>query len=225
MNAGTDPDDGVEQMTSHLVLDDALLDVLEESRRLGFLGPGPVTGHIRHATTFLAQMSEPGRVLDLGSGGGVPGLVLAVALRSTSFVLLDAMQRRCRFLDDAVTALGLSSRVSVRCGRAEELAHDPALRAQFDVVVVRSFGPAAVAAECAVGFVAPSTGRVLVSEPPSSDPGRASRWPTGGLGTLALELGDRWSTSHGTVQVLRSTGVVDERFPRRTGVPAKRPLF
>src|SRR3546814_11428625 len=75
--------------------DGALVSVLERSRRLGFLGPGPVEDHVRHAQGFLdALEGVTGRVVDLGSGGGVPGLVLVVGRPERSVELLDAMSDR-----------------------------------------------------------------------------------------------------------------------------------
>lgn len=213
------PDDGgVSQQQLH--------DVLRRSQDLGFLGPGSVEDHARHSLAFLRIIEERDqedlRILDLGSGGGVPGLVLALALPRAQVALLDAMQRRCRFLEEAVATLDLGASVDVWCGRAELLARDPALRGGFDVVIARSFGPPPVTAECAVGFLTPLSGALLVSEPPVRD---ATRWPESGLSILGLELGELRQTEGATVQVIRSTGVPDERYPRRTGVPAKRPLF
>src|SRR3546814_7282522 len=94
--------------------DGALVSVLERSRRLGFLGPGPVEDHVRHAQGFLdALEGVTGSVVDLGSGGGVPGLVLVVERPELSVVLLDAMAKRCAFLREAVEALGADERVEV----------------------------------------------------------------------------------------------------------------
>lgn len=206
------------------VADDALELVLVESQRLGFLGPGPVMFHVEHAHGFLEPMGTPPPTafLDLGSGGGVPGLVLAHLLVDSTAVLLDAMVRRCRFLEWAVQELGLQDRVTVECGRAEELGRRPELRGHFPVVVTRSFGPPAVTAECAAAFVQSPGGRVLVSEPPDPD---AQRWSTDGLARLGLAIGSRAQTATATVQTLRSVEALDERYPRRTGVPDKRPLF
>ena len=209
-----------------------LHDVLRRSQDLGFLGPGGVEEHVRHAQAFLQIIEErlgahPSssdhlRILDLGTGGGIPGLPVALAFPGSRMVLLDAMQRRCRFLEEAVSSLGLGASAEVRCGRAEVLARDPALRSGFDVVIARSFGPPGVTAECAVGFLRPLRGVLLVSEPPSQ---HALRWPSSGLSMLGLELGERRSTDVATVQLIRSVARVEDRYPRRTGVPAKRPLF
>src|SRR5690606_17498567 len=62
-----------------------LLAVLGRSQELGFLGPGPVDGQLRHAEGFAAHVPEAGHVVDLGSGGGIPGLVVASMLPGTTW--------------------------------------------------------------------------------------------------------------------------------------------
>ena len=102
-----------------------LLDILEEARELGLLGPGPVARQYEHALDLAQGIGEfDGRVLDLGSGGGLPGLVLFDVWPEASGVLLDAQRRRCDFLARAVATLDLAPRVAVECGRAEALARD-----------------------------------------------------------------------------------------------------
>ena len=201
---------------------DRLMSVLEQSRSLGFLGPGPLMFHVEHARTFRAAGDLEGAVLDLGCGGGVPGLVLAMECPPLRFTLLDAMERRCRFLQTAVEQLELSDRVEVLCGRAEELAHESGRRGGFGTVVARSFGSPAVTAECGVGFLEGEGSRLLVSEPPGS---QGERWPVEGLAALHLRRGPLVAGPVASVQVLELLGPVPDRYPRRTGVPAKRPLF
>lgn len=215
-------DDAVEHLIGDEAQRTALLEVLEDSRAAGFLGPGPIEAHVQHAQVFLDAGDLTGPVLDLGSGGGLPGLVLALTQPGTEFTLLDAMERRCRFLRAAIDRLELGDRVEVACGRAEELAHAPALRGRFPTVVSRSFGAPAVTAECAVGFLAGPGARLLVSEPPSTD---LQRWPADGLSGMGLRPGPRVAGAGGSVQVLELYGDVPPRLPRRVGVPGKRPLF
>jgi 16S rRNA (guanine527-N7)-methyltransferase len=194
---------------------------LEESRQLGFLGPGPIAPQIDHARGFAStEERTPEAFLDLGSGGGLPGLVLALEWQSSRAVLLDAMVRRTEFLRRACSDLGLDGRVRVVCERAEVAARDPELREQFDVVTARSFGPPAVTAECAVAFLRPG-GRLVVSEPPEDT---GERWPTSGLAVLGLGLRQPASPQRRYVVIVR-TGDIEDRFPRRVGVPAKRPLW
>jgi len=197
---------------------DVLVAQLERSRKLGFLGPGAVEVHIDHAAGFVEVLAEvTGRVIDLGSGGGVPGLVVAVRRPDLDVVLVEAMAKRCAFLREAIVALGLSNARVVE-GRVEVLGRSE-LRGSADAVVARSFGAPAVTAECAAPLLHVG-GLVVVSEPP----GGGQRWPADGLALLGLHLGAR-STSSPVVQVLTQDEACPDRYPRRNGMPAKRPMF
>jgi 16S rRNA (guanine527-N7)-methyltransferase len=157
-------------------------------------------------------------VLDLGSGGGVPALVLALARPGWQWTLVDAMSRRTAFLVEATASLGLADRVTVVTARAEEL--PVAWRARFDLVTARGFGPPAVLAECASPWLRVD-GSMVVSEPPGGDP---SRWPADGLARLGLVL-EQVSAGPPAFAVLRQVSPCPARFPRRTGIPSKRPLW
>jgi 16S rRNA (guanine527-N7)-methyltransferase len=189
----------------------ALFDVLAESARLGFLGPGPVEDGARHARGFLGLLRPAATLLDLGSGGGLPGLVLAEALPATSVVLLDASQTRTDFLRRAVGRLGLADRVRVVTGSAELVGRDPDLRGSFDAVVARSFGPPATVAEGAAPLLRIG-GQLVVSEPP----GAVSRWPAEPLAELGLVV-DVVTAGFAS---LRQVEACPERFPRRRLRPA-----
>ena len=160
-------------------------------------------------------------MLDLGSGAGVPGLVLALRWPATTFVLLDASAKRTAALATAVGELGLADRVAARTARAEDAGRDPALRSTFDAVTARSFAIPAVTAECGAPFLR-AGGVLLVAEPPGGD---AERWPAAGLAALGLE--DEGAVPHGeaTVRRLRLVAPVDHAYPRTNGVPGQRPLF
>lgn len=201
----------------------ALLEVLEESRALGFLGPGPVEGQLDHALDFarLVRHYSPARALDLGSGGGLPGLVVFAAVPSCSGVLMDSQARRTAFLARAIERLGWQDRVEVHTGRAEALGREPELRHRFDLVMARSFGAPAVTAECGVPFLE-AGGLLVVSEPPP--PHDPTRWPADGLAGLALTQVEPPETEH-AFAVFRAVARCDARYPRRDGMPAKRPLW
>jgi hypothetical protein len=201
---------------------------LERARELGCLGPGPIGPQLAHAQGFVAAAVEaagrpPEHVLDLGSGGGLPGLVVAAAWPETPIVLVDAMHRRCELLRRAVAELGWSGRVRVAEGRGEVLAHDPELRERFDLVTARSFGRPAVTAEIGSGFLQVG-GWLVVSEPPEGAD-RSHRWPTTGLELLGF--GPATIGVHGgaTFAAAPKRTTLADRFPRRTGLPGKRPLW
>jgi 16S rRNA (guanine527-N7)-methyltransferase len=185
------------------------------------LGPAPVDQHIGHALAFADAVPEPDRALDLGSGAGLPGLVLAAGpWPDTAWTLVEASERRCALLADAVAELGLVARVEVRRGRAEEVGRDPGARSTFDVVVARSFGAPAVTAECGAPLLSVG-GHLVVSEPPDPDP---ARWPAEGLAELGLADA---GPGPGPVRLrrLRLAQPCPDRYPRRVGVPTKQPLW
>jgi 16S rRNA (guanine527-N7)-methyltransferase len=196
--------------------------MLEEARERGFLGPEPVEHHITHGEALARLVHPPGSpFLDLGTGAGVPGLVLALCWPDSTAALLDAQRRRCAFTTRAMLRLGLGDRVRVLCGRAEDLARDPVWRGRFDLVVARAFGPPAVTAECAVGFLRRG-GRLVVSEPPGEAP---ERWPTNRLRELGLSAAVLVRDGPTGAAIMTALGDPDERWPRRVGRPAKAPLW
>jgi 16S rRNA (guanine527-N7)-methyltransferase len=209
--------------------DTRLIEVLERSRGLGFLGPGSVRVHVDHAAGFAAGIEPaPVQFLDLGSGGGVPGLVLARRWPESRAVLLDARERRCGFLREAVLDLDLGERVVVVWARAEEAGHRDYLRGVFDLVVARGFGAPAVTAECGAPFLRVG-GTLAVSEPPedgegATPPDVSDRWTAGGLARLGLALGRSWTDGY-RYQALNQVEPCPPRYARNPGIPTKRPLF
>lgn len=211
-------------------LDPRLEGVLREGRRRHLTGPGQLDFQIDHASGFLGALGMDGRsegraplVLDLGSGGGLPGLVIACSLPGLRMVLLDSNLRRTEFLHEAVDSLDLTGRVSVMRVRAEEAGHQKNLRGTFDAVVARGFGRPAVTAECGAPFLRVG-GRLVVSEPPDGDPVGGTRWPApalAGLGLAPLCVHRRLFS----YQVLEQETPCPDAFARRSGTPAKRPLF
>ena len=198
-----------------------LLAVLAEGRRLGFLGPGPVESHVVLARSLLpACRRPPSLAIDLGSGGGIPGLVLAAAWPTSRWLLLDSSARRTDFLRAAVRRLGCGPRVEVLRARAEEAARLPAWRARADLVVARSFGSPPVTAECGAPFLRLG-GLLVVAEPPGAPPGR---WPEAGIALLGLRLADRFE-GEGAWISLEQAEPCPDAYPRRIGLPGKRPLF
>ncbi len=208
-------------------LPDRLREVLERGRELGFIGPMELGEQIDHALGFVRVIESTGerpprRVLDLGTGGGLPGLVLAASWPETSVVFVEANRRRADFLGDALERIrGL--RAEVEAGRAEVLGRSPGLRETFEVVTARSFGPPAVTAECGAPFLEVG-GRLVVSDAPEA--GGDDRWPP--AGTASLGLGAAQPVRAGgrfAYRFMEKVEPVSDRYPRRTGVPSKRPLF
>lgn len=199
-----------------------LLAVLTRSQQLGFVGPGELATHIEHARghAAAARPASGQYWCDLGSGGGVPGLIMAIDHRNISMTLLDRSQRRTEFLAEAVRQLDLEDRVQIACGDAAELAHDPQHRHRYDGIVSRAFGPPAAVAECSTGLLRLGA-TLIVSEPPTST---ATRWPAAPLSRLGLRLVKRLGTTPAFAVLERHT-IADATYPRPWKKIRKRPQF
>ena len=206
-------------------------DVLLDAAAPGSLGPGPIEPHLEHAAGFvdlarrkLCRRGRTPRILDLGSGGGLPGLVIAIRWPAATLVLLDANERRTEFLQRAVRRCGLGERVAVVHQRAEVCGRDPEYRGTFDGVVVRSFGAPAVVAECGAPFLRQG-GWLIVSEPPASFRGG---WPPGPLARRRGGPGRAWNRGNSSragfgYQVLYQRERCPDGSPAETEFPQSNP--
>lgn len=161
--------------------DKALLSALAELAQRGAIGERSLPASVSHAERFAQAVPRTAVALaDLGSGGGLPGLVVAVRCPWLRVWLVERRARRADLLQRAVLSLDLGSRVEVFAADVRQMAaqHGGA----FDVVTARSFGPPALTAKWGSALLA-SGGLLLVSEPPDDDRGR---WPTALLTPLGL---------------------------------------
>ncbi len=197
-----------------------LADALAEGRRIGAIGPSPFSAQVDQALGYLAASAlEAGaHVADLGSGGGLPALPLALARPDTSWALVEAWTRRAEVLRRAVRRLGLDGRVEVLAARAEDVGRGTR-RGTFDAVIARAFGPAAVTLECGAPLL--RLGGVVCCSVRDDEP----PWPAGIRAELGLGAPWCWRLASGSYVAARAIAGCPERFPRRAGVPERRPLF
>ncbi len=165
-----------------------LIAALAESQRLGMLGDRPVEQVVEHAAAFVDALAGiEGTVVDLGSGGGVPGLVIADARPDLHVILVDRRASRTDRLRRLVGRLGLAGRVEVLT--LDAAAVPPAIA---DAVVARGFGPPPATLRAATPLLRLG-GLVVVSEPPPDERDDA-RWSPALLAELdlvAVEHDDR----------------------------------
>lgn len=121
---------------------EGLLRVLGEAQRIGALGTQPVHEIIDHATAFVDALPITTQsCVDLGSGAGVPGLVIAIARPHLQVTLVDRRSKRTDSLQRAVLVLGIHDRVTVVCADVEDFSRRPGIRRSFDAACARGFGP------------------------------------------------------------------------------------
>ena len=183
--------------------------------------------HFLDSLTALPYIPDQAKtLLDIGSGGGFPGLPLAIARPGLRVTLLEAHARKTAFLSAMVTDLGLPN-VSVVTGRAETEGHLPQFRGAFDVTITRAVDALAVLVEYQLPFL--RVGGLAIALKKGD---MAQEVATA---THALTLLDGWLRSvepvtldalgdDRSVILVEKAGPTPERYPRRPGMPAKRPL-
>jgi 16S rRNA (guanine527-N7)-methyltransferase len=204
---------------------DALVDALADPA-----APTSVHGRRRardvHIADSLSALEVPGvreaaRIADLGAGAGLPGLVLAIALPRAEVTLVESVGKKCAWMERTAEALGLEN-VRIACARVEELQDAP-----FDVVTARALGALAVVCEYAAPLL--REGGLLVAwkgavdEAEDAD-GLAAAAALGLQRDSVLAVQPYAGSERRTLHVFRKIAPTPERYPRRPGMAAKRPL-
>ncbi len=212
-------DAGVEERLAERLAIYAAL-VLAANRRVNLTGArdgAAFAAHMLDALTLAADVTGP--LIDVGSGNGVPGIPLALAT-GVRVTLLEPIKKRATFLADALTKLGLDGEAVA--ARAEDAARDPAYRERFAVATARAVAAAPTVAELTVPFLAIG-GRALLQRGSLETPERNA------VTDAALVLGadlveERPVDGERRIVILEKCAATSARFPRKNGVPAKRPL-
>lgn len=188
--------------------------------------------HFLDSLTVTLAMKLPAGVgsfgiIDVGSGAGLPGIPVKILLPDVKLVLLEATAKKANFLRHLIAKLVLDN-VEVVVGRAEEVAHEAQFRERFELVLSRAVAPLPTLAEltlpfCTVGgsFVAQKKGAIGMEVSKAS---KAITMLGGNLreikGVDLEEFSDkRW------LIVVDKVMPTPQQYPRRPGIPAKRPIF
>lgn len=179
------------------------------------------TKHIFDSLTLLpiVQEAEAKTLVDVGSGGGLPGLVLACVLSDVEITLVESIKKKADFLKETAARLGLK-RVHVRCERAELLGAKE-LRESIDVVVSRAVARLPILLELCLPLVRPDGLFVAVKGEQAPAEVEASAHA---LGELRGVVVDQLRTPTGTLVIVRKTGRTPRRYPRDAGEPQRSPL-
>jgi 16S rRNA (guanine527-N7)-methyltransferase len=174
----------------------------------------------------VIEKTSESRVIDVGTGGGFPGLPIKILLPQLRLTFLDARERTTAFLRELLRSLGIDG-VEVVTARAEDAGRDPAYRERFDVVLARAVAPLPVLLELALpllhlgGHLATPKGSGALREIAASE--RALDVLGGGIvSSEPLEVPG--SVHNQRLVVVRKVDPTPARYPRRAGIPKKRPL-
>jgi len=167
------------------------------------------------------------QLIDVGTGGGFPGLAVAIALPTARLSLVDSVQRKVDAVQAMAAALGLAPRVTLCSERIEKLGQHPKWRGRFDWALARAVAPAPVVAEYLVPLLKPDGRALLYRGQWSTDDQRQLELACTTLNAridaleaceLPAERGQRHAIS------LRCSAPCPRRYPRAVGIPAKQPL-
>jgi len=187
------------------------------------LAAGPTDGLVEDCLVLVEHLGEARRLVDIGSGGGLPGLPLKIARPDLEVVLVEADGDKAAFLIHACAQLGLLG-VEVVNRRAEDAGHDPRLREAFDVAVARALAPMPVVAELCLPFV--RAGGHLLAQKTDSE-AVAGAWRAiellGG-GPARIVPAPSAARRSGTIVIVEKVGPTPAAYPRRAGLPARKPL-
>lgn len=165
-------------------------------------------------------------VIDVGSGGGIPGLPMAIVRPGLRMTLLEATGKKAAFLQETAEDLGLA-RVRALHARAEDAAHDPALRARFDLAVARAVASLDALVELTLPFVR-TGGRLAAIKGERAgeelEAAQAAIARCGGGNGRLLELPSVDGAEPVRVVVVDKRRATPADLPRRAGLPAKSPL-
>jgi 16S rRNA (guanine527-N7)-methyltransferase len=184
---------------------------------------GPAHELVADSMVLLDHLGDAHRLVDVGSGGGLPGLPLKIARPDLEVTLVESDQAKAAFLVQAAARLGLTG-VEVVPRRAEEVGHDERYRESFDVAVARALAPMPVLAELCLPLVRVG-GRLLAQKTDSGEIEAARH----AIAVLGGELGPVQAApssarSAGVVVVVAKIRHTPAEYPRRAGVPKRKPL-
>ena len=176
----------------------------------------------------LPAYQEAEKVIDVGTGGGFPGIPLALFSPDKQFLLMDSLQKRLNIIDSLAEEIGIGN-VTTDHGRAEDLGRRPEYRDQFDLCVSRAVAPLAILVELCLPFVKPG-GYLVAYKGPSAD--LEEKEAAGAIKKLNGKFfaGEEGLIPSGSendghrLLVIRKEGPTPDAYPRRAGIPNKRPL-
>ena len=186
--------------------------------------------HILESLAFGRLLSvrgllSPGtRMLDVGAGGGLPGIPIKIAWPNVRVTLLESKAKKTEFMQQVIDDLHLDG-AEVLEGRAETLGHHPGHRAAYDIVVARAVAPLPVLLEYTLPFLREGGSLAAIKGSSAQRELAESKTAFAELGARLTEAVKLDGSGTQTVLIVEQRGATPDPFPRRPGIPSKRPIM
>lgn len=188
---------------------------------------------LRGVTSLLSSVENPLRIIDIGTGGGFPGLPVAIAFHAagiaipqTSVTLLDSTRKKIAFLDQLIAKLGINN-IETVMGRAEDIGRQKKYRQNYDIALIRAVGCASVCAEYALPFLKVGGLAILYRGNWTDEEMETLKSAVEQLGGVIESIEQFTTPLSNSIRhclYLRLISPTPAKFPRGVGVPAQHPL-
>ena len=186
-----------------------------------------VTKHFLDSLSPLLTGCVKGKVIDVGTGAGFPGLVLKCANPELEMTLLDSLNKRVEFLKDAASEMDIKENITFLHSRAEDAGHNPEYREQFDICVARAVAPLNVLMEYCTPFVKKG-GYFIALKGKDGDNELENAKKASEI--LNVSLIDKFeyilpgTHNERKIYVFEKKNDTPKKYPRQAGKPTKNPL-
>ena len=177
--------------------------------------------------TKLPLWNNVSKIIDIGSGAGIPAIPLAIAAPGKTVVSMDATQKKVNFQQQAAEGLGLTN-LQPLWGRAEELGQQPGHREHYDLVLARAVATVNVLAELTIPFARPATGIICLYKGKDYreelQSGQDAVEALGGKVIECIETDLPRNFGSRSFIIIQKVKPTPSQYPRRPGVPQKSPI-
>ena len=169
----------------------------------------------------FSEFDEAKKIIDVGTGGGFPGVPLAIASKDKDFILMDSLAKRLKVIDELLNRIEVGNARTLH-GRAEDLARDPEYREAFDLCVSRAVADMSVLAEYTLPFV--KIGGAVAAYK-SEDIEEELSGAENAIRKLGGEILRTESTGpNRQIVIIKKTAKTPRTYPRKAGTPKKEPI-
>lgn len=187
---------------------------------------GIATKHFLDSLTAITTGYVNGRVIDVGTGAGFPGLVLKIAKPDIELTLLDSLNKRINFLKDVCDKVGIDG-VEFVHSRAEDGGKNRAYRGKFDTVVSRAVANLTVLSEWCIPFLKPGGYFLALKGPAADDELKDAKKAIGMLGGRVEDVVEAqipYTDLKHKIIIIKKVGQTPMKYPRKPGIATKNPL-